>query len=244
MEKQSKKLVVTDTKRNFFSKILDGYLEKIISLVGIYLLLNSFFIDTESTSSSAMKYSKAGEYLLDYNVYAILFMITNIVTLILLAIQFKRYASMVQPYSYQFPVFKKYTIYSVYFFSSIAFFLIVIMNMIEFLIYQIDYEWVLLDVLIFACLLISSVFFLKLGFIVWKRRMKNIGELSVLAGFVFIIDALDYLFDFTGSGIVPNYNMTVSSIVLILEMIVVMCFSKYKTKAEQELLDNSIEFNK
>lgn len=245
MENQSKKVLISDTNRSgFISRIMDFFtgviFESIISVIGMYLLLNSFFIDTDTTSSPAMKYSKAGEYLLDYDVYAMLFMITNIVTLLLLAVLFKRYASIVQPFEWKVSIFSKCSIYKVFHISSIVFFMISIMNLIELLIFQIDYEWILLDILTSAGLFVTSGLFFGLGFNALKKGLKNIGELSIIAGIAFIVDSLDYLLGLLGSSIVPNYELTVSSGILILEMLIVICCSKYKSKVEQELSEINI----
>lgn len=218
--------------------IFESVFETLFEVVAMFLIVNSVSIDNGSDSSSlALKYTKVGEYMLDYDSYAWLFFITNILTFIFLAIVFKRIREFMSPYRNIMSITSKYSVVDAFNISYIAIISVAVMNLIDFIIYQVDYEWVLLDVLTFACLFVTSGVLIVSGSTVLKKGLKPLGVYSISAGIVFLVDALSYIIDFA-----PSWPLTVSAVILFLEMTVFYSYgqSKIKTKTNQALSESKL----
>ena len=226
-----KKNVIDFIKKDF----VEAVTETIFEVVGMFLILNAFFYDADLTSSPAMKYSKADTWLLDIDSYNLLFGITNIVTFVLLALITKRISSLMKLYA----ISGKYAVNNAYRFSSIVLFSIATMHLINFLIYQIDYEWILLDILSFAGLVVTAVCLMATGAKILKNKLTTLGRISIFSGVVFLVDAIEYLLNFAGGSFVPNYEITVSASIMFLEMSVVFCYGQYKVKTKTEKILSS-----
>lgn len=224
--------------KEFLQKdVVESVYETVFEVAGLFLIINALIIDLGlgGQSDYAMRYSKINEYFLDSNAFNNYFYIVTIVTFALLALISKRLMVMTRPIAHTLPILSKYTFYEIAHVSYFVCASIAIINLIDLLIYQVDYEWVLLDIMIFVGLFVVTLSMLISGFKLKKMKLKNLGGLSVFLGIVFFFDTLDYLFCFIGSSIVPQYDMTVTCGIVVFEMAAVITYAKFKTKIKQEL---------